>query len=69
MKLFHWKSQQVELFVMAESESEARSFLVESVNSWRWQNPARFDAILADLDGSPYFIAEPGHVVTIDTEK
>jgi hypothetical protein len=54
MKLFHWKSEDIDFFVVSISEEAARGTIKFEVGGWRPQNPARFDA-----DG--------GHVITIDS--
>jgi len=67
MKLFHWKSQGIDLFVISISEEAARGTIKFEVGGWRWQNPARFDAVLKDLDDSPYYVADSGHVIAVDS--
>ena len=67
MKLFHWKSQGIDFLVFSTSEEFCRSVIELDVASWRWQNPERFDAVLKDIEGPPYYVADPGHVITIDS--
>ena len=67
MKLFHWKSQDMDFLVLAGSEQSARAAIKTDVLAWRWQNPARFDAVLKDIEGPPYYVAAPASVITIDS--
>ena len=67
MKLFHWKSQSIDLLVAAESEQAARETIRTDVLAWRWQNPERFFAVLKDIESPPYYVADPGHVITVDS--
>jgi anti-anti-sigma regulatory factor len=67
MKLFHWKSQGIDFLVVSISEESARAMIKFEVGGWRWQNPARFDAVLKDLESPPYFVVDSGHVITIDS--
>jgi hypothetical protein len=77
MKLFHWKSQGIDFLVVAGFEQSARAAIKTNVLAWRWQNPARFDmdvgpwntqdAVLKDIEGPPYYVADPAHVITIDS--
>jgi hypothetical protein len=68
-KLFHWKSQGVDIFIMSGSEASARTQLISDFTGWRWQNPKRFDAVLVDLQHPPYFVANANHTITIDGKE
>ena len=67
MRLFHWNSKGADFLVVAESEQSARETIKSNVLAWRFQNPERFDAVLKDLENPPYYVADPGHVVAIDS--
>ena len=67
MKLFHWKSQGIDFLVVSISEEAARDTMKFEVAFWRWQNPERFDAVLKDLYSPPYYVADSGHVIAIDS--
>jgi hypothetical protein len=69
MKLYHWKSQGIDFLLMARDEDQARSVLLENIGQWRWQNPERFDAVLADVKNPPLFTANPLHVISIDSKQ
>ena len=66
MNLFHWKTQDIDLFVVDESESRARATILANVKAWTWQNPERFNKVLVDLMAAPYCVAGPGYVISID---
>lgn len=67
MKLFHWESQDIDFLVVSSSEEIARDAIKHDVLAWRWQNPTRFDAVLKDIEGPPYYVAAPAHIITIDS--
>ena len=67
MKLYHWKSQGIDLLIVADSDVSARRSLVAAVDKWRGQDPGRFDKVLNDLVLPPYFVADPGYPITIDS--
>jgi hypothetical protein len=69
VKLYHWKTQGMDLLVMADSPDSAKAIVAANVNCWRHQDPNRFDQVLKDLESSPYFVAGRGHVVSIDSYK
>ena len=68
MKIFHWRSHGIDLLVCTDSEDMARGYIITQVKSWRWQDPEKFDAVLADLQGPPLFVADAGHVITIEAQ-
>ena len=65
MKLFHWKSNGVDLLIVSESPEVARTELFKNLAAWRWQNPPVIDEIIAAVKGGPYFIADPNYPITL----
>lgn len=69
MNLFHWRGAGIDLLIMAGSEEAAREKAIADAKAWRWQNPERFDLLIATLEGAPRFVAGELHTITIDLLK
>lgn len=58
----------MDILIMSLTEASARAQLMSDFAGGRWQNPKRMDAIIEDLKGAPYFVADKDHTITIDHE-
>lgn len=67
MKLYHWNAQGIAFLVLSTSEEDARSACLQNAQALKWIDQPRYVAIVRELDLPPFFVADAGHVIAIDS--